>query len=213
MGYVPFYKIECKNISRVNKILNNVKNLFNINYSICNIGKSNKKSIWLHDSGAGELVTNNKDLLINFKKEKINLRCANNTLCEFEGYSKAVLTINKRKVILERVYYSKDVVKNMISGIELAKSGVKSLLNKVNNDVILRLLDKDYKIFASFNTNKNNEAYIVSIDEDVNLNERNNIMSLQNFENLNDLIWHRRLGHFYNSDLHGYLKFHEASRG
>jgi len=39
MGYVPFYKIECKNISRVNKILNNVKNLFNINYSICNVSK------------------------------------------------------------------------------------------------------------------------------------------------------------------------------
>ena len=100
----------------------------------------------------------------------------------------------------------------MISGIELAKSGVKSLLDNVNNDVILRLLDENYKNFASFNANKNNEAYVVSIDEDVNLNERNNIMALQTFENLDDLIWHRRLGHFYNSDLHGYLKFHEAEQ-
>jgi len=49
-------------------------------------------------------------------------------LCKFEGYGKAELTINKRKVILERVYYPKDVVKNMISGVELAKIGIKSLL-------------------------------------------------------------------------------------
>jgi len=31
-------------------------------------GKSYKKSIWLYDSDAGEHITNNKVLLINFKK-------------------------------------------------------------------------------------------------------------------------------------------------
>jgi len=35
--------------------------------------------------GASEHITCNKDILTNFKEEKIILRCANDSLCEFEG--------------------------------------------------------------------------------------------------------------------------------
>jgi len=40
---------------------------------------------WTFDTGASEHITCNKDILTNFKKEKVILKCANNSLCEFEG--------------------------------------------------------------------------------------------------------------------------------
>eukprot|EP00833_Pecoramyces_ruminatium_P015371 jgi/Orpsp1_1/1189403/evm.model.d7180000071781.1 len=51
------------------------KTYFNNNY---------KKSIWLYDPGAGEHLTNNKSLLINYKEEKTILTCTNGSPCVFE---------------------------------------------------------------------------------------------------------------------------------
>ncbi|OUM58204.1 hypothetical protein PIROE2DRAFT_64577 [Piromyces sp. E2] len=52
---------------------------------ICN--QDENKTTWTFDTGASEHITNNKNILKNFKEEKVTLKCANNSLCEFEGTS------------------------------------------------------------------------------------------------------------------------------
>ena len=85
----PTPKIEIK--------LNTVKEISHINQ------EKQNKSEWLYDSGAGEHITNNKNLLTNFKKEHIQLRCANNTYCDFEGYGEFEFTINNHYFKFKRV--------------------------------------------------------------------------------------------------------------
>ena len=38
----------------------------------------------------------------------------------------------------------------MISGIELDKIGIKVIIEEINNNVILKMLDKNYKTITSF---------------------------------------------------------------
>jgi len=77
-------KLNLNNLNLITEILinnidkkeinkNNTNEIFNINYNKA------ETSEWLYDSGAGEHITNDLSLLKNFKKEKIKLRCANNT--------------------------------------------------------------------------------------------------------------------------------------
>ena len=125
---------EKKNIKRIVGLINHGIELtktikeneihnINLNNNACSINNFNK-SYWLFDSGAGEHLTNNINLLKNFKEEKITLRCANNTICTFDGYGEFTFKINSYKINLKRVLYSKDVVKNIISGNELIKLGI-----------------------------------------------------------------------------------------
>ncbi|KAG4086396.1 hypothetical protein H8356DRAFT_1434474 [Neocallimastix lanati (nom. inval.)] len=102
--------------TRVLNQLNTIKYLLNTN--------NYNKDQWLYDSGAGEHITNNKSILQNFKNEKINLSCANGTNCTFDGYGETILNINNYKIKLNRVLYSKDVTKNMISGKILQESSL-----------------------------------------------------------------------------------------
>eukprot|EP00833_Pecoramyces_ruminatium_P014940 jgi/Orpsp1_1/1188972/evm.model.d7180000068605.1 len=197
---------EQNKIPRVTECLETIKNVLQIN--------ENGKTQWLYDSGAGEHITNNKNILKNFINEPITLKCANNTYCDFEGYGEYDFKINNHFIKLKRVLYSKDVAKNMISGIEFARTGTKVLIEEINNEVIMNLLDNNYKIIASFQANKKNEINITGLPLNSNNNgnilNNNNIMALQNFRNAKELIWHRRLGHFYNKDLNKYLKLHNV---
>ncbi|ORX59057.1 hypothetical protein BCR36DRAFT_453294 [Piromyces finnis] len=81
-----------KKLYKDKKYKNYIKNVFNLCYKDFRVNNvlNFKKSSWLYDSGAGEHLTNNKNLLINFKKRKIILRCANNTSVVFEGYCKSI---------------------------------------------------------------------------------------------------------------------------
>jgi len=203
-------KIECKKCQNPSKVFKGAMNLFNTNYNSKITNKYNEKTIWLYDTGAGEHITNDKSILNNFKEEKITLKCANNTFCDFEGYGDVNITINNKNINLNKVYYSKDIAKNMLSGIKLVKCGVKILIEEINNEVVLKLLDNNYKTIASFNANKNDEINITGVQNKNNINDKNNIMALNTFKDINDLIWHRRLGHFYNSDIKNYLKRHKA---
>jgi len=189
--------------TRVLKQLNTIKYLFNTN--------NYNKDEWLYDSGTGEHTTNNKSILRNFKNEKINLSCANGTKCTFDGYGETILNINNYKIKLNRVLYSKDVTKNMISGIELAKIGIKVIIEEINNNVTLKMLDKNYKTIASFQANKRNEVNFTNVQNKKKYeisNNRNNIMAMQNFNNYQELLWHRRIGHYYNEDMQKYLQEH-----
>jgi len=60
------------------------------------------------------------------------MKCANNTLCHFEGYGTYHEIINNHKFTLNKVYYSTNSNKNIISGIKLAKSGINISINNIN---------------------------------------------------------------------------------
>ena len=201
-----------ENNSRVNKILCNINKIFSKNKNNKRNNNNIIKTTWLYDSGAGEHITNDKSLLKNFKEKIIELKCANNTYCTFEGYGEYEFEINNRKFKLDRVYYSKDVAKNMFSGVGLAKIGLKAIIEKINDEIILNLLDENYKTIASFQSNKNNELNITVTTKINTINDKNNIMAVQQFDNFDDLIWHRRLGHYYIHDLQNYLNIHNIDK-
>ena len=71
----------------------------------------------------------------------------------------------------------------MISGIELAKIEIKVIIEEINNNIILKMLDKNYKTIASFQANKRNEINEINITDVQNKkyeisNNRNNIMAM-----------------------------------
>lgn len=74
--YIEKIETESEKLTKDNKI----------EYFIAIVDKPQKsKTLWIYDTGASEHITNNKDILINFKEEKIIMKCANNFLCEFNG--------------------------------------------------------------------------------------------------------------------------------
>jgi len=178
---------------------------------VCTQDENN--TIWTFDTGASEHITNNKDILKNFKEEKITLRCANNSLCEFEGIGTYEGTINGYNIILENVLYSKHINKNLLSGIKLAKNGMKCNLKARKGKVFLTLKTKNNKNrtvnIGTFRANKNNTIHIQSCNN-IQLNTiiDNISYDTQNIDDQTKLLWHRRLGHFYNDNLTKYLRIH-----
>ena len=75
-----------------------VKFLLNIN--------NNEETSWLYDSGAGEHLTNDKEILDKYTEEKTELRCANNTICTFDGYGNIKFKINNHTIYLNKVLYT-----------------------------------------------------------------------------------------------------------
>ena len=175
------------------------------NSGILLMNKYNKSS-WLYDSGAGEHLTNDKSLLINYKEEKCILKCANNSSCVFEGYGEFHFFINSHKIILKRVLYSKEVSRNIISGIELAKIDIKALTERSDNRVKLTLMDNNNNTIGTFHSNNNNEILITAIHNDkTKQNIKNYIFNINKLNHDSKLIWHRRLGHYYIENIDDYL--------
>jgi hypothetical protein len=50
--------------------------------------------ILIYDIECSEHITHNKDILTNFRNEKVEIRCANNTKCSFNGIGTFEGTIN-----------------------------------------------------------------------------------------------------------------------
>ena len=82
-----------------------------------------------------------------------------------------------------------------------------------HNSIILKILDNNYNNIATFQANNSNEVKIVATHFNIEneRNSKNNIMAIQNFRNAEELIWHRRLGHFYQEDLKNFLNHHEIN--
>jgi len=211
---------EKKNIKRTVGLINHAIELtktikeneihnINLNNNACSINNFNK-SYWLFDSGAGEHLTNNINLLKNFKEEKITLRCANNTICTFDGYGEFTFKINSYKINLKRVLYSKDVVKNIISGNELIKLGIIAITEPTNNDMVkLTLKDLGGNVIGTFHSNEYNEIIIAANhNNEMEYSTNKNIFTTKKINEESRIIWHRRLGHYYLDDLPKFLELH-----
>ena len=166
--------------------------------------RSKGHSTWTFDTGASEHITNNKDLLHDFKENPITMSCANNSSCHFEGYGTFYGMINGHIITLDKVLYSPDINKNLISGIKLANNGIFSNIKNINNTIHLNLTTKNDDLIASI---KPNEVNIVRI-KFKNLIMDPNVNSTET--DRNKTIWHNRLGHFYIKDIEKYLELHEV---
>jgi len=165
---------------------------------------------WYYDIGRYEHIINNKSFLKDFKKEKVYLRCANNSVIEFEGYGSYEFCINDYKFNLKRVLYSEKVNKNLFSAIELAKLGIISIIKPLNDEKVrLELRNIKNKHIGYFESNNYNQ-FKMEVLYKVNNNsfKKKEILSVDKTDNISKEIWHRRLGHFYQNNLNKYLEMH-----
>jgi len=129
------------------------------------------------------------------------MKCANKSTCTFEGFGRFNGIINGHKIILEKVFYSKDINKNLIGGVKLAMDGYNATILYKNDNIYLKIFKNNYTI-GEFATNNTNTFVIPSTQyykPDINSTELNN-QSL--------MLWHQRLGHFYQKDISKYLELH-----
>eukprot|EP00833_Pecoramyces_ruminatium_P016378 jgi/Orpsp1_1/1190410/evm.model.d7180000078806.1 len=188
------------------KLLSNLDNKKSRDRILCNIDKKEDFSEWTFDTGASEHITNDKSLLVNFKQQRIIMNCANKSSCIFEGYGMFHGEINGNKITLDKVLYSKDINKNLISGIKLAKNGINSLIKVVNNDTYLTLINNNNKIITSIKCDHFNIAR-------VNIKNSNEFYSINSTESYEfKELWHKRLGHFYQDNLESYLELHNIKK-
>ncbi|OUM59001.1 hypothetical protein PIROE2DRAFT_64053 [Piromyces sp. E2] len=177
---------------------------------------SSNKITWTFDTGASEHITNNKEILTNFKEKEITLKCANGSTCNFDGIGTYEGSINGYNIILDNVLYSKDVNKNLLSGIKLAKNGMKCNFKSRKNKVYLSLKTKNSNKrivnIGTFKANKNNTIRITT-ENKIKPETCIDIISDEDLLEINDqskMLWHRRLGHYYQENLNKYLKLHNV---
>ncbi len=175
----------------------------------------NKNSDYIHwtfDSGCSEHLTNDRTILKNFKEEKVQMKCANNSICTFEGTGTFEGSINGTNVILDKVYYSKHVNKNLLSGFKLTKLGFSC--NMVTKDdktflIISQQTNNGYKRIGKFLASENNITTIPIKKQNYSINTLTNSKNT-NLDEKSLNLWHRRLGHFYHNDLTKYLELHKV---
>ena len=168
----------------------------------------NKITTWTYDTGCSEHITNDKNILNEYKENKIDMKCANDSICKVEGVGTFEGTINSYPVKLENVYYSRNINKNLISGMKLANIGIVSEIKSDNKEVWLKLKNNiSNQTIGKFTTDENN---IVRIPIKI-VNKSINTVIKEKKGKLSDYskrIWHRRLGHFYHDNLQKYLNLH-----
>jgi len=88
------------------------------------------------DTDVSEHITDNINILSNFKEENLTLKCANNSLCKFEGIDTFEGSIKWFwHQIKKNVLYSKDINKNLLNGIKLSKKKKKKKILVTINDM------------------------------------------------------------------------------
>ncbi len=174
----------------------------------------NKIITWTYDTGCSEHITCDKSILKNFKNEKTNMKCANNTICTFEGVGVFEGTINKHPIKLENVYYSKQINKNLLSGIKLANDGLSCEIESKNNKTWLKLKDvkkENKKVIGSFSADEFNIVRIPSkMKRNISINTITNDNTKTKLDDYSKKLWHQRLGHFYHENLEKYLDLHNV---
>ena len=70
------------------------------------------------------------------------MKCTNNTTCTFEGIETFEGTINDTPIKLEKVYYSKNVSKNLFSGFKFTKLGFSCNMTTKNDKTFLSINQK-----------------------------------------------------------------------
>ena len=156
--------------------------------------KENETVEWYYDSGAYEHVTNDKNLLKDYKEDFVQLRCADNTTLDFEGYGSCEFTINNYHIKLNKVLYSKKIHKNLISAIEFAKIGITFVIEPLSQKKVkLTISECDKNVIGTFLSNDFNQ-FKINTKSTIN---NQNILLLDDLGQNSLEIWNRRMGHQY----------------
>ena len=164
---------------------------------------NNKELIcWILDSGASINITNRKDKLINIKTCNEKIYLANNEILTtkyigtFKGY------INDQEIIINDVYYSPLIDKNLLSVGKLNQQNYKIIFNSHHNKPCATIYDNHQnKIINILSHSNNTFKLFLSIHplqlkdiEKINTNNEINYTNMKTQDKLN--LWHRRLAHF-----------------
>ena len=145
----PMFKKGIENIEMPEEMDNKVNsvNTIEVLHDYNNNKNNNKEEevIWTYDIGCSEHMTYDKNILKNFYKLDIKMKCANNTICNFEGRDTFEGMINGNYIKLNDVYYSPNINKNLISGIKLAKEGYSCKIKNKGENIILYLKAEENK--------------------------------------------------------------------
>jgi len=121
-----------------------------------------------------------------------------------------VININNHYIKLVTVLYSPYAIANIISGIKLIRTGIKTVSELIDNEVTLKLI-KNSKTITTFTANNMDQIIINSKYYNINENKKQINAISNNLDENSKLIWHRLLGHFYHKDLDKYLKLHKIT--
>jgi len=123
----------------------------------------------------------------------------------FEGYGTFHGKINGHRITLHHVLFSKNVSKNIISGIKLSKEGIYTLIasDRKNKPYISLIMNN--RVIGTFYSNIHNIIHMTI--NPINTNSHN-LLNIE-IDNNNLKIWHNRLGHFFLYDINKYLKLNK----
>eukprot|EP00833_Pecoramyces_ruminatium_P018465 jgi/Orpsp1_1/1192497/evm.model.d7180000093790.1 len=164
-------------------------------------------TLWTFDTGSSEHITNNKSILSNYTEFKLTMKCANNTICHFDGYGSYKCIINGFTIVLNKVLYSSKIIKSIISGIKLSKEGINTKIYTNNNTTYLTLLNSDNKIINTFPSNSFNIIKIPII----NLTPTELDLNYTTLNDSSKLLWHKRLGYFYLPNIDKYINMNNIT--
>eukprot|EP00833_Pecoramyces_ruminatium_P006369 jgi/Orpsp1_1/1180401/evm.model.c7180000073270.1 len=165
--------------------------------------KNNKELVcWILDSGASINITNRIDKLTNIKKCNEKLYFANNQtvttnyIGTFKGY------INNQEIIINDVYYSPIINKNLLSLGKLAQQNYKVIFNMYHNKPCATIYDEHQnKIINILSTTNNTFKFWISTQplylndiKKISINNEINYTNMKANDRLN--LWHRRFAHF-----------------
>ena len=203
------------------KQVNNIELLLHNKEEIDNSNRNhiNDEVLWTYDTGCSEHITCDKNILKNFRKQKLQMKCANNTICEFQGIGTFEGKINDEYIRLDNVYYSNKINKNLLSGNKLPRNGFYIDIKAINNKTILTLKKVDKhnnynpKTIGIYTADETNIVRIPIKQTDPTINNLTNRSNNNNkLDEYSKGLWHRRLGHFHHDNLDEYLELHNIKK-
>ena len=167
---------------------------------------NNNITNWVLDSGASINITNDINCLTNIEKCHITMTTANGNKITINHFGIFTGYINNYKFTLKKVYYSKEIKRNIISLNQLIQQNYKVIFNNNNNPQAIIYDNDGNRIYHSY-TNNNNTFSIFISKYPIHFNNNNNKNNVYQI-NDNEIyylylnksqsmdLWHRRLGHF-----------------
>ncbi|KAL2251634.1 UNVERIFIED_CONTAM: Retrovirus-related Pol polyprotein from transposon TNT 1-94 [Sesamum indicum] len=147
-----------------------------------NLVDNSNKFEWLVDSGCTFHMTPYKDILMNFKTEKLgSVSMANQKLCDVLGFGDIFLKFeNGSKLTLRGVRYVPDLAHNLLSCSALEEDGLEGRWGKG----VMRITKGSLTIFKA---EKKRNLYLCKVQYDL---FSGNVSEISKSD-----LWHKRLGH------------------
>src|SRR6266511_3419102 len=159
----------------------------------------NKRNEFIIDSGASEHLTNDKDILVDYKTV-INqeVTVANSCKMQIAGIESIPIIYNGQKLLVSNIYYMPDVAVNLISTSQLTRKGWKIQFD--NNNCKLKYQSKN--MTCNLIAKNDKTAYILQVNFDNDAIKSNiTITANSAFMNVSIETLHKRFSHISEKNL------------